>query len=185
MSGKARDRRRTSPSTGSPRRQRPADSRLFGVPIGLAAIAGAVVVVLVLAIGGVLLMNNNGGHGSAASPSQWAVQGTNGRWTNVNPDRLAEMLASKDFTLVNVKTPYFAEIEKTDLFIPYDQIASQASKLPQDRAAKIVVYCRSGVESRQAAEALVSLGYTNVWNLDGGMLGWQSSGRELLYTHKP
>ncbi len=190
-----------------PRQSRPAQSRqrvpqtrILGLPVRVAAAIGGIVVVLVLAIGALAAFGGGGGANGAspsamagatqtdattAAPSQWSFHGTNGTWTNVNADRLAEMLAAKDFTLVNVKIPYFAEIEKTDLFIPYDQIAAQVSKLPQDKAAKILVYCRSGVESGQAAETLVSLGYTNVWNLDGGMLAWQASGRQLLYTHKP
>lgn len=29
------------------------------------------------------------------------------------------------------------------------------------------------------AEKLVSLGYTNIWNLNGGMVGWESAGYEI------
>jgi len=41
-----------------------------------------------------------------------------------------------------------------------------------DKSAKVLVYCRSGVESAQAAQTLLTLGYTSVWNLDGGMNAW-------------
>jgi rhodanese-related sulfurtransferase len=149
------------------------------------AIAGGVVALLaVIAIGFVAL----GGAGSGAAPSlasgEAIKQGQGGQWTNVTPDRLAQMLTQKDFTFVNVKTPYIGEIDGTDLYIPYDQISARASQLPADKSAKILVYCRSGVESAQAAQTLLNLGYTNVWNLDGGMNAWQSSGRTLVQKNR-
>lgn len=138
----------------------------------------------VIAIGFVAL----GGVGSRAAPSlasgETIVQGQGGHWTNVTPDRLAQMLTHKDFTFVNVKTPYIGEIDGTDLYIPYDQLSARASQLPTDKSAKILVYCRSGVESAEAAQTLLDLGYTNVWNLDGGMNAWQSSGRTLVNKNR-
>jgi rhodanese-related sulfurtransferase len=149
------------------------------------AIAGGVVSLLaVIAIGFAAL----GGLGSKAAPNlssgETIYQGQGGQWTNVTPDRLAQMLTQKDFTLVNVKTPYIGEIDGTDLYIPYDQISARASQLPAAKSAKILVYCRSGVESAQAAQTLLSLGYTNVSNLDGGMNAWQSSGRTLVQKNR-
>jgi rhodanese-related sulfurtransferase len=35
--------------------------------------------------------------------------------------------------------------------------------------------------SNEAAQVLVQLGYTNVWNLDGGMVAWENSGRPLQF----
>jgi rhodanese-related sulfurtransferase len=108
------------------------------------------------------------------------VQGKGGHWTNVTADQLAGMLTHKDFTLVNVKTPYIGEIDGTDLYIPYDHLAANASALPGNKGARILVYCRSGAESAIAAQTLLDLRYTNVWNLDGGMNAWQASGRTLV-----
>jgi len=93
--------------------------------------------------------------------------------------QLKEMLASNDFTLVNVHIPYDGEIAQTDLFIPYGEIASQLDKLP-DKRARIVVYCRSGPMSADAAETLVAAGYTSVMELEGGMSAWEAAGYELL-----
>jgi hypothetical protein len=56
---------------------------------------------------------------AAAMPTGVVVQGKGGHWTNVTPDGLAAMLTRKDFTLLNVKTPYIGEIDGTDLYIPY------------------------------------------------------------------
>jgi rhodanese-related sulfurtransferase len=106
------------------------------------------------------------------------VSVTGGNYTNVSVSELQTMLANKDFTLVNVHIPFEGNIAKTDLSIAYDQVAQNLDKLP-DKNAKIVLYCRSGRMSAIAAETLVGLGYTNIWNLDGGMSAWEQAGNSI------
>lgn len=101
------------------------------------------------------------------------------RYTEVGVAGLARMLERKTFTLINVHVPYEGEIQGTDLFIPFDQVAAHLDKLPADRSAQIVVYCRSGRMSAIAARTLTGLGYTDVWNVEGGMLAWQRAGYPL------
>ncbi|MGA2514095.1 MAG: rhodanese-like domain-containing protein [Candidatus Limnocylindrales bacterium] len=173
LAGQPRGQRRSAPRTPVNR------NRLFmAVAGGIVALA-AVTVAVFMALGG-------SGSVAVASPAtgQTIVQGIGGQWTDVTPDRLAEIMEHKDFTLVDVKTPYIGEIEGTDLYIPYDQIAARASELPAARDAKILVYCSSGAESAQAAQTLLDLGYTNIWNLDGGMNAWQVSGRSLVNKNR-
>lgn len=99
-----------------------------------------------------------------------------GYYTNITADRLAAMLQNKDFLFINVHIPYDGEIEKTDLFLPYDKTNENLNLLPQDKNSKIVVYCRSGPMSTTASKVLVEAGYTNVWNLEGGMGAWKKQG---------
>lgn len=109
------------------------------------------------------------------------VPSAGGSYQNISSDELHSMLGNKDFILINVHIPFAGDIPHTDLSIAFDQIASpnNLSFLPADKNAKVVLYCRSGRMSEIAAEKLVSLGYTNIWNLEKGMVGWQGAGYTL------
>lgn len=60
------------------------------------------------------------------------------------------------------------------------QVEKQAHLLPTKKDAKILLYCMSDRMSTIAAETLVRLGYTNIWNLQGGMVGWRQQGDPLI-----
>jgi len=101
------------------------------------------------------------------------------RYGELAPDELSTALANKDFTLINVHVPYEGEIAGTDAFIPYDRIGEDTARLPSDRAAAIVLYCRTGRMSAEAATTLGGLGYRHVRQLTGGMDAWQAQGYPL------
>jgi phage shock protein E len=107
------------------------------------------------------------------------VSATGGSYQNVTPAELHTMLKEKDFIFINVHIPFAGNIAGTDVSIPYDQIEENLSQLPSEKNAKILLYCRSGRMSQIAAEQLVALGYTNIWNLKGGMAEWQQAGYEI------
>lgn len=105
-----------------------------------------------------------------------AVEG--GSFTRVSPEELKTMMGSQSFPLVNVHIPFEGNIPGTDLSIPYNEIGQNLDRLPA-KDEKIVLYCRSGSMSAEASRALVGLGYTNVWELGGGMIAWQEAGYRL------
>lgn len=117
---------------------------------------------------------------SPSAPGVMTIYVPGGTYTSVSPRELERMLSAKDFVLVNVHVPYEGELEGTDAFIPYDQVVNRLSELPARRDAKIVLYCRSGRMSTEAARTLVGLGFTNLWELDGGMIAWEAAGYQLV-----
>jgi rhodanese-related sulfurtransferase len=107
-----------------------------------------------------------------------------GSYTDVYPAGLTTMLTNKDFLLINVHIPYVGEIENTDLFMAYNEIKQNLQNLPENKNAKIVLYCRSGSMSTSVVKELIKLGYTNVWHLNGGMLRWKQAGNKIVYRDK-
>ena len=140
-----------------------------------------------LGIAGLLVLTVGGSESAAAEADletrTVAVEG-GGRYTDVSATVLARMITKEKLLLVNVHIPYEGEIAWTDLAFPFDQVEANLAKLPSDKNARVVLYCRSGSMSSIAARALVKLGFTNVWNLDGGMIAWQKAGYSLAGTTK-
>jgi rhodanese-related sulfurtransferase len=61
----------------------------------------------------------------------------------------------------------------------YDQIT--ASALPSDRAARVVFYCHNEqcTACHTAARQAIALGYSNVFILPAGIVGWTGAGRPV------
>ena len=62
------------------------------------------------------------------------------------------------------------------LFVGYDNfnINKTTQKLPADKNTKIVVYCSLGIRSEDISEKLKKAGYTNIYNLYGGIFEWKN-----------
>lgn len=98
----------------------------------------------------------------------------------LNSAEFAEFLDDyPDADLLNVHVPYQGHIEGTDAFVDFEQIL-RFDGLPRNLDDPVLLYCRSGNMSGQAAAALEDAGYTNIVDLEGGMNAWRDSGRELL-----
>ena len=78
-----------------------------------------------------------------------------------------------DYLILDVRRPdeYASGHIPNAINIPNEEIGTtEIPKLP-DKEQRIYVYCRSGNRSKQAADKLVLLGYTNIVEF-GGILDW-------------
>jgi len=78
--------------------------------------------------------------------------------------------------LLDVREPHeHAEFNIGGVLLPLGHIVNMQIEDVEDwRTTEVICYCRSGQRSMQASMMLESMGFTNVKNLAGGMLGWKS-----------
>ena len=91
----------------------------------------------------------------------------------------------KGFVLVDVRSPEEHQggfIPGTDLNIDFRHIQNRHQKLRSELDSHIVVYCQSGHRSNIAANTLMSLGYTNVYNVEGSMNAWEEAGYPIEHV---
>lgn len=81
----------------------------------------------------------------------------------------------ESLNLVDVREPgEHAEFNIGGTLLPLGQIMTmQTDAIDNLQHEEVIVYCRSGNRSGQAALILETAGFSNVLNLTGGMLAWQ------------
>ncbi len=80
---------------------------------------------------------------------------------------------NKDIIILDVRTEeeFISGHIENAILIPDTEITKKAEDALTDKSSTILVYCRSGRRSALASEALVRLGYTNVYDF-GGIIDW-------------
>jgi len=85
--------------------------------------------------------------------------------------------------LIDVRTPTETArgvIDGAEL-IPLHLVPMQADDIASDGdSERVVFYCQSGARSAQACAFLAQKGMTEVYNLQGGIVAWLSSGRAAV-----
>ncbi|MDY4887620.1 MAG: rhodanese-like domain-containing protein [Eubacteriales bacterium] len=96
-------------------------------------------------------------------------------YRQISMDEAVTMMAEESgYIILDVRTPEeFAEKHIPNAInVPNETIGTdEISQLP-DKNQLIMVYCRSGRRSKEAAEKLVKLGYTNIVEF-GGIIDWK------------
>ncbi len=96
------------------------------------------------------------------------------QYRKISPVLAKEMIDSgEELIIVDVRTASeFSQGHIPDaILIPNETIGSTPPAELPDKEALILIYCRSGNRSAQAARKLVSMGYLNVYDF-GGIIDW-------------
>lgn len=112
----------------------------------------------------------------AVSAQQSAVpQGTEAAEARlITPqDAKARLEQESGIVVVDVRTQeeYDQGHLRASVLVPLDDLAALAPQKLPDKDAVLFIYCRSGRRSALAAQQLVSMGYTQVFDL-GGIQSW-------------
>lgn len=88
-------------------------------------------------------------------------------------DAMAQMVDGEDYILLDVRTQaeYAEGHIPGAICLPNETIGSEPPAELPDREQTILVYCRSGRRSAEAAQKLADMGYVNVLEF-GGILDW-------------
>jgi rhodanese-related sulfurtransferase len=109
---------------------------------------------------------------------QWMTQGAAFDFLLIDVLDSGEMVGSKKDSVIAAENcrPYklpWNPGDNSSVFI------KTMNKLPKDTA--IVIYCRSGNRSKQAAAALSTAGFSSVFSLNGGISGWTGPVKPVSY----
>ena len=112
----------------------------------------------------------------------------NKKIVEISEDELREMMAKKkDLQILDVREDWERMQSRIDpsLHQPLGTLVNSVPVSPLDcliPEKEVVVYCKAGVRSRMACEALQSIGFNHLFNLSPGMDGWMNTFPEL--THR-
>lgn len=118
---------------------------------------------------------------SAAPPASKVENTTtvnsSGQIQTINAEQFNKLLVLDEIQLVDVRTPeefktgHIKDAENIDY--NNENFKSKISSL--DKSKPVLVYCRSGKRSANAAEIMKELGFTKIVSLDGGMISWEAA----------
>lgn len=91
---------------------------------------------------------------------------------SITPRELKEKQKGGAIVLLDVREPYEYEIARIvgSRLIPLGEISDRVQEIP--REGEVVVYCKAGTRSAHAISELQELGFTNLYNLVGGIDAW-------------
>ena len=103
-----------------------------------------------------------------------------GEKTTVSPREVYERRADEKVLIIDVRTPAEFRQERIEQAVnkPLDSIEKWVNELPKDKTIYFV--CRSGSRSGIAQRIAAQRGYTDAYNMTGGMIAWRREGLPVV-----
>lgn len=94
---------------------------------------------------------------------------------------VTHLINTRNALLLDVREPKEYENAKLPqaVHIPLSQLLSRGSELAKHKERPIIAYCARGARSRMAGSILRKLGFSEIYNLHGGLQAWRDSGLPL------
>lgn len=68
--------------------------------------------------------------------------------------------------------------------IPLSEFEEKYESILKDKNSPVIIHCRSGKRSLNACMFLMSKGFTDLTNVEGGIMGWMDAGYPVLAKEK-
>jgi rhodanese-related sulfurtransferase len=95
---------------------------------------------------------------------------------------ITKNLSNLKFVILDVRSPdeYSEEHIDRALNINYNSSVFKSELDKKDKNMKYLVYCRSGHRSSNAVKIMIEMGFTDIYNLSGGIRKWKGEGLPLV-----
>ncbi len=95
---------------------------------------------------------------------------------NLDVHTVAQLRERPDVVIIDVREPYeYQEAHVPGVtLIPMNTVPQRLDEIPRDKT--VVIMCRSGNRSSRVVSFLREQGFTNVHNMEGGILAWSQAG---------
>ncbi|MEQ1560289.1 MAG: rhodanese-like domain-containing protein [Methyloglobulus sp.] len=97
---------------------------------------------------------------------------------SIAPQAAADIVEKQHALIVDVRE--LSEVAATRIpgaiNIPLSQFSNRLAELDSYKNSPIITQCRSGRRSAEALKILAASGFTNVQNLEGGIMAWEKAG---------
>ena len=106
-------------------------------------------------------------------------------WQRVNVEEFDQAIKENGSAfLLDVRTQTEWEqdghLENATL-VPHNELEAREGELPSEKDTMLLLYCRSGNRSQDAAQTLADLGFPNTIELETGINGWKDAGMPVSY----
>ena len=100
----------------------------------------------------------------------------------VDPVAFNDVVTHPGVIVLDVRTPEEFKtghlVNAININLEGSDFASEVSKL--DKNSTVAVYCRSGNRSGVATKQMAELGFTDMYDMQGGIVEWQAAGGQVV-----